>query len=48
LGFRDPTIIQKEAILPAIQSRMDIIGAAETVSTFNCSFGKAREKYLYG
>ena len=32
MGFTDPTTIQKEAIPPAVQSRMDIIGAAETVS----------------
>ena len=30
-GFKDPTSIQREAIPPAIQSRMDIVGAAETV-----------------
>jgi hypothetical protein len=34
LGFKDPTTIQREAIPPAVQSRMDIIGAAETVSIF--------------
>ena len=32
LGFKDPTTIQREAIPLAIQGRMDIIGAAETVS----------------
>ncbi|CAB4017425.1 ATP-dependent RNA helicase ddx24-like, partial [Paramuricea clavata] len=39
LGFKDPTTIQKEAIPPAVQSRMDIIGAAETGSGKTLAYG---------
>ena len=31
LGFKEPTAIQREVIPSAIEKRMDIIGAAETV-----------------
>ncbi|XP_028398724.1 ATP-dependent RNA helicase DDX24-like [Dendronephthya gigantea] len=39
LGFQEPTMIQRKAIPPAIQSRMDIIGAAETGSGKTLAYG---------
>jgi len=55
LGFKSPTSIQKEVLLPALRDRKDIIGAAETGSGKTLAFLlpilhqllEIRDKYEY-